>query len=130
MTRTAARTVAIVLALAVLPALYVGVAFCESNIVADSQVSSQSGATGAETLKPGSCSGIALSTVVAGASGTGAADLLLGSSGPDTLVAGGGDDCVLGGGGNDTINCGGGTDVAIGGPGVDTFSSNCETQIQ
>jgi Ca2+-binding RTX toxin-like protein len=130
LTFTAARAATIVLTLAVVPALYVGVALCASNIVAGSQVSRSVGATDANTIKPSSCSGITLTTVVAGASGTGGADLLLGSSGPDTMAAAGGDDCVLGGGGNDTINCGGGTDVAIGGPGVDTFNNNCETQIQ
>jgi Ca2+-binding RTX toxin-like protein len=127
---TAARAVTIVVALAVVPALYVGVALCNSNVVAGSQVSRSVGATGANTIKPASCNGITLTTVVAGASGTNAAELLLGSNGPDTMAAAGGNDCVLGGGGNDTISCGAGTDVAIGGPGVDTFTNNCETQIQ
>lgn len=132
MTFTAARaaTIVLALALAVVPALYFGVALCASNIVAGSQVSRSVGATGANTIKPSSCSGITLTTVVSGASGTSGADLLLGSSGTDTMTAAGGNDCVLGGGGNDTINCGAGTDVAIGGPGTDTFNANCETQIQ
>lgn len=84
----------------------------------------------ADNLKPASCSGITLTTVVAGVTGTAGADLLLGSAGVDTMSALGGNDCILGGGSNDAINCGAGTDVAIGGPGTDTFSLNCETQIQ
>lgn len=84
----------------------------------------------ADKLKPASCSGITLTTVVAGVTGTAGADLLLGSAGVDTMSALGGNDCILGGGSNDAINCGAGTDVAIGGPGTDTFSLNCETQIQ
>jgi Ca2+-binding RTX toxin-like protein len=84
----------------------------------------------ANTLKPASCSGITLTTVVAGVTGTAGADLLLGTAGIDTMSAGGGNDCVLGGGGADAINCGTGTDVAIGGPGTDTFNTNCETRIQ
>jgi Ca2+-binding RTX toxin-like protein len=130
LTFTAARAATIVLALAVVPALNVGVALCASNIVGSSKVSRSVSATSANTLKPSSCSGITLTTTVAGASGTSGADLLLGSSGPDTMSAAGGNDCVLGGGGNDTIACGAGTDVAIGGPGTDTFNANCETQIQ
>ena len=84
----------------------------------------------ADKLKPAACSGIVLTTVVAGAIGTSGADLLLGSAAADVMSAGGGNDCVLGGGGNDVIDCGTGTDVVIGGPGTDTFGLNCETQIQ
>jgi Ca2+-binding RTX toxin-like protein len=130
LTLTAARAVTIVLALAVVPALSIGVALCASNLIAGSKVSRSVAATGANTIKPSSCSGITLTTVVSGATGTSGADLLLGSAGTDTMTATGGNDCVLGGGGNDTINCGAGTDVAIGGPGTDTFNANCETQIQ
>ena len=85
---------------------------------------------GANDLKPSSCSGITLTTLVSGVTGTANADLLLGTSAANTMSAAGGDDCILGGGGNDSINCGTGTDVAIGGPGTDTFNLNCETQIQ
>ena len=84
----------------------------------------------ADKLKPSSCSGITLTTVVAGVTGTAGADLLLGSAAANTMSGGGGNDCILGGGGNDTISCGTGTDVAIGGPGTDTFNVDCETQIQ
>ena len=101
-----------------------------SNGVPGSRVTKYVTSITADTLKPSSCSGITLTTVVAGVTGTSGNDLLLGSAAANTMSASGGDDCVLGGGGNDSINCGAGTDVAIGGPGTDTFNANCETQIQ
>jgi Ca2+-binding RTX toxin-like protein len=101
-----------------------------SNTIPGSRVTRYVTPITADTLKPSSCSGITLTTVVTGVTGTSGADLLLGTAGADTMSAAGGNDCVLGGGGNDSINCGAGTDVAIGGPGTDTFNSNCETQIQ
>ena len=84
----------------------------------------------ADAMKPGACAGITLATVVAGITGTGGADLLLGSAAANSMTGSGGNDCILGGGGNDSIDYGTGIDVAIGGPGTDTFNSNCETQIQ
>ncbi len=100
------------------------------SIVPGSNVTLYQVAITANTLKPSACAGITLTTVIAGNTGTSAANLLLGSAAANSMSAGGGNDCVLGGGGNDSINCGGGTDVAIGGPGTDRFSSNCETRIQ
>jgi Ca2+-binding RTX toxin-like protein len=99
------------------------------NAIGTSRLARSQTSIGANALKPTSCSAITLSTVVAGASGTSGADLLLGGSAADSMNGGSGNDCILGGGGNDTINGGAGTDVCIGGPGTDTFS-NCETQIQ
>ena len=107
-----------------------GSALSESNTVPGTNVTRFVTAITADTLKPSSCSGITLTTVVAGITGTAGADLLLGSAAANSMSASGGNDCVLGGGGNDSINCGTGTDVAIGGPGTDTFNANCETQIQ
>ena len=101
-----------------------------SNTVPDTTVTRFVTTITADKLKPSSCSGITLTTVVAGVTGTAGNDLLLGSAAANTMSAAGGNDCVLGGGGNDSINCGTGTDVAIGGPGTDTFNVNCETQIQ
>ena len=82
--------------------------------------------------KPAAYNGITLTGLVTGSgtfNGTAAAELVLGSSGVDTINARGGNDCVGGGAGNDSINGGAGTDVCIGRPGTDTFT-NCETQIQ
>ena len=120
----------LVLAIGVLAFGLAGAASGAGNAVPGTNVTRHMTAITADTLKPSSCSGITLTTVVAGSIGTSAANLLLGSAAADTMSAAGGNDCVLGGGGIDTINCGTGTDVAIGGPGVDIFNANCETQIQ
>ena len=101
-----------------------------ANTVPASNLGSSSTAITANTLKPAACSGVTLTSIVIGNSGTNAAELILGSAGADTMNGGNGDDCILGGGGIDAIAGGGGTDVCIGGPGVDTFNGNCETQIQ
>ena len=121
--------------LALLVALIVGLlpvtaGMCAANGVPTSRSTKYVTAITADTLKPSSCSGITLTTVVAGNTGTSGNDLELGSAAADTISAGAGNDCILAGGGNDSINCGTGTDVAIGGPGTDTFNSNCETQVQ
>ena len=105
-------------------------ALSAGNTVSPSRAGRYQVAITANTLKPASCAGITLTTVVAGVSGTSGADLLLGSAAANSMTGAGGNDCILGGGGNDTIDCGAGTDVAIGGPGTDTFNANCETQIQ
>jgi Ca2+-binding RTX toxin-like protein len=99
------------------------------NTVPVSKASKYSVAITADTLKPASCAGITLTTLVIGVTGTSGNDLLLGTANPDTMNGAAGNDCILGGGGNDTITGGNGTDVCIGGPGTDTFST-CETQIQ
>lgn len=89
---------------------------------------------GANDLKPTACSGISVTTVVFGTTGTAGSDLVLGGSGAETITGGEGDDCILGGGGNDSLHGELGTDVCIGGPGIDTFDilgpGGCETDIQ
>ena len=83
-------------------------------------------------LRPSACSALTLTALVNGSgtfSGSGAAELLLGSPGADSITAGGGNDCLVGGGGNDTLNGGQGTDVCLGQAGTDSFSG-CETQSQ
>ena len=124
---TGAGTTLVALAICLLP---VHGAVGAGNAVPNSNVARYQVAITANTLKPSACAGITLTTVVAGNTGTNAANLLLGSAAVNIMSAGGGNDCVLGGGGNDAINCGPGTDVAVGGPGTDTFNANCETQIQ
>jgi Ca2+-binding RTX toxin-like protein len=60
----------------------------------------------ANDLKPSECASIDLSAKVEGSgtiNGTGASELILGSSGPDTINGGGGDDCIVAGGGNDDL---------------------------
>ena len=109
-----------------------GAVLTAANTVPASRIGSSAQAITANALKPSTCSGITLSSIVTGSgtfSGTSAANLVLGSAGVDSISAAGGDDCVLGGGGNDALNGGAGTNVCIGGPGTDTFT-NCATQIQ
>jgi Ca2+-binding RTX toxin-like protein len=86
---------------------------------------------GANELKPAACAGINLTTVVAGTTGTGGNDLLLGTTAANVMTGGGGVDCILGGDGNDAITGNGpvGGDVCIGGAGLDVFVA-CTTQIQ
>ena len=83
-------------------------------------------------VKPSSCSGIFLTTMVSSSgtvTGTPGNDLIMCSPAVDTIDGQGGDDCILGGGGDDDITGNGGTDVCIGGPGTDTFVT-CESAIQ
>lgn len=88
-------------------------------------------------VAPVECAGIAF---------TGKNQLVLGTSGNDTLDGSNGSDCLVGGGGNDTLTGkqgndvllggdgndalfgGQGQDVCYGGCGVDTFSG-CETEV-
>ncbi len=120
----------LVLVIGVLALGLTSTALSASNTVPGTTVTRFVTTITADKLKPSSCSGITLTTVVAGVTGTSGADLLLGSAAANVMSGGGGNDCILGGGGNDTISCGTGTDVAIGGPGTDTFNADCETQIQ
>ena len=114
--------------------LVLGVASTATNVVPSSRADNPSaGAPTANQLKSSECAALSLSAVrvVSGTyTGTNAAELIIGSSGADTLRGGNGDDCILGGSGNDSLRGDGGTDVCIGGPGTDTFHSSCETQIQ
>ena len=120
-----------VLATCLLACLAAGSAWSAPNTVPGSRITRFVAPITTNTLKPAACSAIALTVVVAGVTGTNAADLLLGTAGPNSMFALGGNDCVLGGGGNDTIVCGAGAaDIALGGPGTDTFNASCETQIQ
>lgn len=109
-----------------------GVGITAANTVPPTRLGQSAQPITANTLKPASCAGITLTALVTGSglfSATGAAELVLGSAGTDSITAGGGDDCVLGGAGIDTITGGAGTDVCIGGAGLDIFLT-CETQIQ
>jgi hypothetical protein len=55
-------------------------------------------------------------------------ELILGTTGNDTINGNGGRDCILGGDGNDAISGNGGGDVCFGGLGSDTFNK-CETTV-
>ena len=122
-------TFRVVLALAVVLALIGSRSvLAGGNAVPATNATRYSVAITADALKPASCAGITLTTLVIGVTGTAGDDLLLGTANADTMNGGQGNDCILGGGGDDTLKGGPGTDVCIGGPGIDTFS-NCETQL-
>jgi hypothetical protein len=136
------RRLALIFALGVI-LLSMMTALAASNTVDPSFLHSESFSIDIDDLTPPQCASLNLVNIVTGSgtiTGTTQNDLILGSSGGDTIVGNAGlwdtsDDCILGGGGNDTIWGDGwlfggtGTDVCIGGPGTDTFR-NCETQIQ
>ena len=118
-------------AFGLLSSLSAGTAFSAGNTVPGTRATKTAPvAITANTLKPSNCSGITLTAIVQGVTGTSANELVLATSGIDTISAGAGNDCILAGGGADSINCGLGTDVALGGPGTDAFNINCETQVQ
>ena len=133
MTSGSARSARFALAGSV-AALVVGVALTATNVVPATRAGSAvPGAPTANQLKPAACASLSLTTVLAGAgtiTGTGAAELVLGSAGVDTMRGAAGTDCLVGGAGNDSLRGDGGTDVCIGGAGTDTFDSTCETRIQ
>jgi Ca2+-binding RTX toxin-like protein len=109
-----------------------GFAITGTNVVPDTHAGISTRATGPNDVKPSSCSGVTVTAYVSGSglvTGTAASELLLWSTGIDTISGLGGNDCIVGGGGNDIIDGGLGTDVCLGGPGTDTFLS-CETQVQ
>ncbi len=127
--RTRFRIDVVVLVLALFPLGVAPTALSATSTVAGSNASRGVQAIGANNLKPPSCAGLTLTTLVSGTSGTSGNDLLIGSAGADVMNGAGGNDCIVGGGGNDAITGGNGTDVCIGGPGTDTFTG-CETSIQ
>lgn len=106
----------------------IGVASTATNVIEASRAGQQNRPITANDLKPPECAALDLQEirVAGGGGGAGHAGLVLGRSGDDRLIGGGGPDCILGGAGDDSINAGGGDDICIGGPGVDTFK-NCET---
>jgi len=92
------------------------------NTVPSTHVSNQGFSIGVNDLKPSTCGGIFLTSLVTGSgiiNGTAGNDLIIGSAGGDIIDGGGGDDCILGGGGGDTCT---------GGAGIDVFVS-CESEI-
>jgi len=76
----------------------------------------------ANQLKPAECNGIDLKNIVdlsQGDSATQGNDLILGTTGNDTINGKKGNDCIIGGGGNDEISGNRGDDVILGGDGDD-----------
>jgi Ca2+-binding RTX toxin-like protein len=107
-----------------------GTAITATNVVPATYASQTAGPSSIDAQAAAAGCGSGLTSVVIGASGTAANDLLLGSGAGESLDGNAGDDCILGGGGNDTLRGSQGSDVCIGGPGTDSFHPTCETQIQ
>lgn len=113
--------------------LFLGVVLTASTVVPTSKAGRDTRAVTANALKPSACSALVLTGIRVGSgtfNDTAASNLVLGSSGVDTIRGMNGNDCILGGGGNDSLRGDGGTDVCVGGPGTDSFHASCETQIQ
>ena len=108
----------------------IGSALAAGNSVAPSGMRDQNFAITPNDLKPPECSGSTVTNLVVGSGTfdrTNQNDLILGSSGPDTIRGRQGNDCILGGGGDDDLQGDqGGRDVCIGGPGTDTADGTCE----
>ena len=89
--------------------------------------------TTADDIKPASCAGILLTSVISGSgtiTGVGStSELITGSSGVDTIDGNLGDDCILGGAGDDDITGNAGTDICIGGGDAGDVFATCETTI-
>ena len=96
-------------------------------------ITSYTQVTTADDIKPASCAGIVLTSVVSGSGviiGIGNTnELITGSAGVDTIDGKLGDDCILGGASDDDITGGNGTDVCIGGGDVGDVFTTCETTI-
>jgi hypothetical protein len=84
---------------------------------------------------PAECAGIAFGEVIVGTSGddtitagNGGA-LVFGLGGNDTITGGNAKDCLVGGDGNDIISGGNGKDVLLGGEGNDTIYGDAEADV-
>jgi len=126
--RTALWVLAILIFISMLTAVAAG------NTIPKTRLGQNTAAMNANAIKPAACSALNLTAIVicpggGTCNGTGANELILGTSIAETIRGRGGTDCILGGGGNDALQGNGASDVCIGGPGTDTFNT-CETQIQ
>ena len=107
-------------------------ALTAANVVPGSKAADLSQSVSPAEFAPPECVGMTLDNIVVGSgtfSGTVANNLMLGSSGVDSISGLNGGDCIVGGDGIDTLTGGPGTDVCVGGGGIDVFVT-CETQIQ
>jgi len=120
--------------LAILVFISTMTAVAAANTVPITRLDVNTAAMNANAIKPAACSALNLTAIVicpAGGTcnGTGVNELILGTSGAETIKGRGGTDCIVGGNGNDSLIGNGASDVCIGGPGTDTFTT-CETSIQ
>lgn len=105
-----------------------GTAYTAGMVVPSSSAGRVQASIDAQALAPDACSSLTLTRIVTTGTGTAANELILGTSGADTIDGGGGTDCIVGGGGGDTIDGHGGS-VCIGGPGTDSFTA-CASSYQ
>ena len=107
--------------------------FAANIVVPTTRLTNQARAVTANDLKPAACSALNLTAVVVctggNCNGSGASELILGTSAGEKIRGRGGADCIIGGGGDDDLIGNKAGDVCIGGPGNDTFKT-CETEIQ
>jgi Ca2+-binding RTX toxin-like protein len=106
----------------------VGTAYTAGMVVPSSSAGQVQAAIDAQALAPDACSSLSLTAIVTDGSGGPADELILGTSGADTIDGGGGSDCIVGGGGDDAIDGHGGS-VCVGGPGTDAFTA-CGSSYQ
>ena len=107
-------------------------AIAANNTVPPTQTEDQNITFQISHLRPASCAGLSLSTLITGSgtlTGTEGNDLILASAAADTIDGLGGSDCIVGGSGDDTITGGNDSDICIGGDGADAFTG-CEGELQ
>ena len=103
-----------------------------ANIVPGSYASESSHTVSAQELAPSACDGMGLVNIVNLSEGEhpiNANNLILGTSGNDTIKGKKGNDCIVGGGGDDTIDGKQGDDVILGGDGDDTIDGGKDNDI-
>lgn len=111
--------------LAVLVSLSVGAAFSAANSIPASRAEDYNEVIAVNSLKPTECASLNLTSKIAHpASANGSANLVLGTTGADTISSLGGTDCIVGRGENDTLQGGAGVDILLGGTGNDTLFGN------
>jgi len=107
-------------------------AFAAANSVPATRLDDDTFPISANDLKPAECSSLNLTNIVVIAgngSGTNANDLILGSSGSDSLRGSDGDDCIVGGGGDDSLDGQKGNDILLGQDGNDRLRGSQQTDI-
>ena len=125
MRRKTVFLIVIILLLVVLFSTFI--ALTAANTVPPSGLSDTSVQVPASELAPPECDSIrnSLQTVVVCTggycTGSNANELILGTTGGDSIDGRNGDDCIVGGDGNDTLNGDNGNDVLVGGSGDDTL---------
>ena len=103
------------------------VALSAANAVPQSGLSDSLQAVSISELAPPECASISnnLESIVVCTGGTcngsNANELMLGTSGSDSIDGKNGDDCIVGGDGDDTLMGDNDNDILVGGPGVDTL---------